>query len=249
MSPENVSTRAWVEQIMGMPISIHVRAAERNRPDVGDAVDRAFAHLRLVDDVFSTWRPDSDVMRLRRGELTIDDAHPWIREVQQLCERAAAETGGLFTTDLIGPDGSRGWDPTGLVKGWAVGDAAQHLRDTHHVAFSINAGGDIVCGLGVDSPELARPWRVGVEDPQCPSTITHVVAITDGAVATSGTSARGAHIIDPRTGSAVQRIGSTTVVGPELVWADIWATTTFIDRAALLTRPLWAQYAMLGNNY
>lgn len=166
-------------------------------------------------------------------------------DVQHLCDKAAAATGGLFSTNLIAPDGSRGWDPTGLVKGWAVGDAADVLRDIEGITFSINAGGDIVCGLGVDSRELARPWRIGIESPEHRAAIAQVVSITDGALATSGTAARGAHIVDPRTGAAVERSGSATVVGPELVWADIWATTTFIDPSMLEKHPDWTHYRLI----
>ena len=77
----------------------------------------AFAALHRADDVFSTYRADSDLMRIRRGELDETEADPWYADVRALCEEAATVTNGLFTTDLVGPDGSRGYDPTGLVKG------------------------------------------------------------------------------------------------------------------------------------
>ncbi len=119
--------RVWVEQIMGMPISVHVRGAGATDADTGTdtdmetAVAQAFSHLRRVDAVLSPWRADSDLMRVRRGELSADVAHPWLAEVRGLCTEAAERTGGLFTADL--PDragGPRVFDPTGLVKGWAV---------------------------------------------------------------------------------------------------------------------------------
>lgn len=75
MSDDTVSTQAWVEQIMGMPISVHVRAAQRDRGDVAAAVAQVFDHLRRVDAVFSTWRADSELMRWRRGDLAIGEAH------------------------------------------------------------------------------------------------------------------------------------------------------------------------------
>ena len=56
-------------------------------------------------------------------------------------------------------------------------------------------------------------------------------ALATGGVATSGTAARGAHLYDPRTGQWVGRAGSTTVVGPTLVEADIWATALFVGDA------------------
>jgi thiamine biosynthesis lipoprotein len=240
-----VHTRAWVEHIMGMPISVHVRAHDPDRTELAAAVSTVFDRVRHADAVFSTWRSDSELMRLRRGELDLVDADPRMTDVAQLCDAATEATSGLFTTDLVAPDGTRGWDPTGLVKGWAVDQAADVLRTVDRIAFSINAGGDIVCGLGEDSQRIAHPWRIGIENPADRSVIAHVEPIVEGAIATSGSAARGAHIIDPRTGNPVTRSGSTTVIGPRLVWADIWATTSFIEPTALHAHTSWRDYHLL----
>jgi len=230
--------RVWVEQVMGLPISIHVRGTERAPVnEVETAVAQAFSHLRRVDSVFSAWRDDSDLMRLRRGELAEPDAHPWVGEVRALCREAEHRTGGLFSAMLPAPDGGPDvWDPTGLVKGWAVEGAARHLALVPHLSFCVNAGGDIVAGAGRDAGEL-QAWRIGIEDPRDRSLVAATVELTVGAVATSGSAARGAHIVDPRAGTPVDRAGSATVTGPSLLWADVWATALFVDpergRAAL----------------
>ena len=54
-----------------------------------------------------------------------------------------------------------------------------------------------------------------------------MVELTAGAVATSGTAARGDRLIDPATGRPVHGDGSVSVVGPALMWADVWATALF----------------------
>lgn len=236
-SPARPPRCVWVEQVMGMPISIHLRHAEGPAaPDAEAAVAQAFSHLRRVDRVFSTWRDDSDLMRVRRGEFSEADGHPWLREVREVCEDAERRTRGLFRASLPGPGGAPVHDPTGLVKGWAVEGAARHLALVPEVAYCINAGGDIAAGAGGGAGEL-RPWRVGVEDPRDRSRIVATVDLTVGGVATSGSAARGAHIVDPRTGAPVVRTGSATVTGPSLLWADVWATALFVDpekgRAAL----------------
>ena len=131
---------------MGMPVSVHVRGRDAEfGPDVDTAVAQAFSHLRRVDAVFSTWRPDSDLRRVRRGELVESAAHPWLAEVRALCERAEHSTVGLFSA-TAGSGGSRVYDPTGLVKGWAVEGAARHLALASGIAFCVNAGGDILAG-------------------------------------------------------------------------------------------------------
>lgn len=225
-------TRAWVQQIMGMPISIHVRAAEPQRTDIEGAVRNCFAQLRRVDEVFSVWRPDSDVLRVRRGELSTDAARPWFAEVQRLCDQAEQVTGGLFTATLTGPDGSAGFDPTGLVKGWGVQAAAAHLELVPGIAFSVNASGDILCGVGEGMRGVESTWRIGIEDPRARGEIIDVIPVGVGAVATSGSAIRGAHIVDPRTARAVDRPGSVTVTGPDLLWCDVWATAAFVDPGA-----------------
>lgn len=231
-----------VEQIMGLPVSVRVRhhlpntdgPAELRRVDA--LLRNVFGYLRRVDEVFSTWRPDSEVLRLRRGELAPAEAHHWICEIRTLCEQAVRLTGGLFCDRLTGPDGTFGWDPTGIVKGWAVERAVNHLRSAPGISFVVGAGGDIICGAGtgVDprSP-LGAPWRIGIEDPDGPGRLLGTLSVARGAVATSGTAARGAHIFDPRTGRPSTRRGSLTVTGPDLTWADVWATTCFVDPSAL----------------
>lgn len=230
------AVRAWVEQIMGLPISVHVRAVDPDRSDISDAVAEVWSLLREVDEVFSTWRNDSDVMQLRRGLLPEPMAHPWIGDIKAMCAYAEAATGGLFVSDLVGPDGTEGWDPTGLVKGWAIDRAADILRTLPAVTFCINAGGDILCGTGTGttSERLRAPWRIGIQDPRDRYAVRRTIELTEGAIATSGSSARGSHIIDPRTGRPAHACAQATVRGPELVWADVGATVCFIEPDAVL---------------
>jgi len=222
-------TRAFVEQVMGMPVSIHVRAADPGRADVAAAVANAYAHLRRVDSVLSPWRHDSDLLRVRRGELDPAEAHPWLAEVTALAAEAESATGGLFTSRLTGPDGSTGFDPTGLAKGWAVVGAAAHLEVVDRISFCVNAGGDLTVGVGRNLAGFSSTWRVGIQDPVDPMAVVDVVEVSRGAVATSGGAARGAHVVDPRTGVPVDRPGSVTVIGPDLLWADVWATAAWVD--------------------
>jgi thiamine biosynthesis lipoprotein len=55
-----------------------------------------------------------------------------------------------------------------------------------------------------------------------------VVTGRDFAVATSGTSERGAHIVDALTGRAATGYASATVTGPSLTYADAYATAAFV---------------------
>jgi thiamine biosynthesis lipoprotein len=210
---------------MGMPVSIHVRAAEPLPAGLERAVAQAFSHLRRVDRVFSTWRTDSDLLRVATGDLAPARAHPWLAEVRDLCTAAERRTGGLFSAHH-----GAGYDPTGLVKGWAVEGAARHLALVPGVAFCVNAGGDLVAGAGRGTSPV--PWTIGIEDPRDRSRVAATVELSHGGLATSGSAARGAHVRDPRTGDPVARPGSASVWGPSLLWADVWATALFVDPTA-----------------
>lgn len=224
--PAALPRRAFVEQIMGMPISVHVREPVK-RVLTDTAVAQVFTTLRRVDAVFSTWREDSDLMRIGRGDLDPREAHPWLAEVQDLCAQAEERTGGLFSAAY---DRDRGYDPTGLVKGWAVELAAAHLAHVPGLSYCVNAGGDILAGVG-SGADSTPPWRLGIEDPRDRSRVEAVVPLRVGGLATSGSAARGGHVLDPRTGDPVTRSGSASVWGPSLLWADVWATALYVDPA------------------
>ncbi len=234
--------RAFVEQVMGLPVSVHVRGPRARGPEVEAAVEAMFAVLHADDATFSTWKPESPVSRIRRGELRLEDAGPRVAEVAALCEQATARTGGAFSAWLPGPDGTPAFDPTGLVKGWAVEQAFTVLVDRlttvapgegGHDAL-VSAGGDVMVSCArTDTPD----WMVGIEDPRDRSRTLLTVPLRRGAVATSGTAARGEHIVDPATGAAPIGLLSATVIGPSLTWADIYATAAFVrgaDAAAWL---------------
>ena len=54
------------------------------------------AELREVDRVFSTYRDDSFVSRLDRGEVTLADGPPEVAEVLALGALAEEQSGGAF---------------------------------------------------------------------------------------------------------------------------------------------------------
>jgi thiamine biosynthesis lipoprotein len=209
------------EEVMGTVFSFDVRGGE---PDaVRAALREAVAGLHRVDEVFSTYRDDSQISRLTRGELTVEECDPEVAEVLGLGAEAERVSEGWFSLRYQGR-----LDPTGIVKGWAAERAARRLRAGGAVGVSVNGGGDVQL-LG--APEPHRPWRVGVSDPVRPGGLAAVISAAgteELAVATSGTAERGAHIVDPRTGrSAVTDLVAVTVVAPRLTWADCWATAAF----------------------
>jgi thiamine biosynthesis lipoprotein len=187
----------------------------------GDVLDELFDWLRWVDATFSTYKDDSEISRINRGELRREDAHPHVLHVLERCEQLRDETDGYF--DMRTPTGSI--DPSGLVKGWAVDRAAATLADAGLRNYAVNAGGDMrVRGRAV--PELA--WRVGIQHPLDAHQVAAVIeTAAELAIATSGAYARGEHVWDPHTGRPPSGILSVTIVGRVLATADAYATAAF----------------------
>ena len=232
------ATARYVEHVMGMPISLALRGRHSDDDTARAAWAQTMAVLHEVDQVFSTYRPDSFVSRLGRGEIALEDCPPEVAEVVELGAAAERESGGAFSIRLPGPDGIPVLDPSGVVKGWAVERAAEPLRALPGTDFCLSAGGDMTCRtLDAASP----PWRIGIEDPADPSRVLAVVPVFTGAVATSGTAHRGEHLVDARTGRAPTGVASVTVVAASLTGADIDATAAYAlgqDAARWLeTRP------------
>jgi thiamine biosynthesis lipoprotein len=188
-----------VEHLMGMPVSVDVR---------GDAdLDPVFDWLRWVDATFSTYRDDSEIARLARGERLA--AHPLVEQVLARCDALRDETAGYFDARASGA-----LDPSGLVKGWAVEEAAKLIP---HDAY-VNAGGDV---------RVNGRWRLGVQHPRERDRVAAVIAVADAGVATSGAYERGEHVLDPHTGRPPDGVLSVTIVGPDLGTADAYATAAF----------------------
>jgi len=201
-----------VAPMMGTTVSVDVR--DEDVPVA--ALEAAVRTLRELDARFSTYREDSEIRRIERGELATADAHPDVREVLDACAILRAESGGAFDAWRGG-----GLDPSGYVKGWAAERAADMLRAAGAKSFVLNLGGDVVCA-GEATPGV--PWRIGVRHPADPRTMALVLAVRDGAVATSGSYERGDHVVDGRTSLPASAWRSVTVVAPDLATADAVAT-------------------------
>jgi FAD:protein FMN transferase len=216
-----------VERIMGTAIGIDVRS-----PGLDSGIlEAAFDVLRDVDARFSTYRPDSELSRLIRGELDETDCAADLRAILGLCEDLRRTSGGYFDIRGHRPDGRP--DPTGLVKGWAVEEASLVLDAGGAIDYAINAGGDVIAR---GDREPGRSWRVGIRHPGRGDRVAAVLRVRDRAVATSGAYERGEHIVDPHAGRPARALLSVTVVGPSLTLADAYATTAY---AMGLDGPAW----------
>ncbi len=196
--------------------------------DVADTLAAAAAAtLREVDRVFSTYRPDSAISRLRRGALSLGEAPPEVVTVLDACREAHRLSGGWFDPWAL----PGGVDPTGYVKGWAAGRALEDLRHPRVRGALVNAAGDLASFGDLDG----APFRIGVVRPDAPATLAAVVELT-GALATSGTGEQVGHLVDPTTGAPGVRAASATVTGPDPGLCDALATALAVGGDEVLER-------------
>jgi FAD:protein FMN transferase len=203
--------------IMGMPITVAIP----HRVDADLLLEAVFQHFEVVDARFSTYRVDSEISRINRGEIPASQWSPQMQEVFLLAEDTHRESRGYFSIEK--PDGT--YDPSGLVKGWAIEGAAHVLNHHKVVDYFIEAGGDIA---SQGHNEYGQPWSVGIRNPFNHDEIVRVIHPQNRGIATSGTYIRGQHIWNPQTGKAVETpLISLTVIGENVYDADRFATAAF----------------------
>ena len=217
------------EEVMGTVVTFDVRTPAP-QVQVDAALASATQWLHWVDDTFSTYKPTSEVNRFDRGELPVDECCEELKKVVALCYKLNGATGGFFDAWASGH-----FDPSGIVKGWAVEHASRLLQEAGLPDHAIDGGGDVRLS---GAPGAGRPWHVGVRHPLQRDAYCAALSVTGGAVATSGTYERGLHVINPFSREPATELIAVTVVGPELISADAYATAAFAMGAAA---PRWLE--------
>jgi len=148
--PDTLPGLRHVEHVMGTVFSFDIRDAPT--PAVAHALQDAVAWLHRVDEVFSTYRPDSQISRLDRGETDAADCDPDVAEVLRLCASVEQVSGGWFSRT---PGGSL--DPSGLVKGWAIERASSILERAGARNTCVNGGPPASRSTGPSPTSAQRP--------------------------------------------------------------------------------------------
>lgn len=202
--------------LMGMPVTVEVIGNQISESVFEDV----YNFFEAVDERFSTYKPASEISRINTGQLAAGDSSEEMQEIFHLAEITRQQTRGYFDIERNGHI-----DPSGIVKGWAIYQAAGMLWQRGCTNFYVDAGGDVQT-FGHNAEGEA--WRVGIRSPFDPREIVKVVALTNSGIATSGTSMRGQHIYDPHDpGQRIDDVLSLTVIGPNVFDADRYATAAF----------------------
>jgi thiamine biosynthesis lipoprotein len=207
--------------------------------DIEPAITTVKQYVQKVDELFSTYKESSIISQLRRGEIEIEHCPPEVIEVWDLCAFVKELTEGAFDPWAV----AGGFDPSGLVKGWAADNCAEILLAAGADHIQVNAAGDLALRGGFTP---GQPWSIGVVNPDNRLEILQTFEISDGAIATSGTYERGAHINDPYTDMIAIGAKSATVIGPNGAIADALATALMVagrDGAVWFTTPELSEYS------
>ena len=202
--------------IMGMHITVEVVEKSVRLKDV----EEIFQFFDYVDQKFSPFKETSEVSQINNGSLQKNKYSQDMKKILLLCEQTKLESNGYFNIKNNGKI-----NPSGVVKGWAIWQAAQLLKKKGFKNFYVDAGGDVqVAGKNTKS----KKWTVGIQNPFDLKQIVKIVALETEGIATSGTSIRGQHIYNPHSqDEPITDIVSLTVIGPNVYEADRFATPAF----------------------
>ena len=222
---KNVSRGAYEIHVWGTVLYIDAASTTVDRAAIDAAIVNVENFVHDVDEKFSTYKEDSFVSRLRRGEIEISDVPDDVQQVWRSCEVARDISGGAFDPWKV----AGGFDPSGYVKGWAADGVAQILQNAGCAHIQVNAAGDLTLrGGNLSNDGVVEPWKIGVVNPENTQEVLRIFEIFDGAIATSGTYERGAHITDPFSGLIAIGARSATVIGPDGGLADAMATALMV---------------------
>lgn len=118
---------------MDMPVTIKIADETAN----GALLEEMFSYFTSIDTRFSRFKKDSEVSRINRGEIIEFDYSPEMRDILTIALQTKIETHGYF--DILKPDGT--FDPSGIVKGWAIYNVAKMLVEKGCRNFTIASYG------------------------------------------------------------------------------------------------------------
>lgn len=201
-----------VAQIMGMPISIDI-------PECSNKTEfkYIFNVFSEIDKKFSPYKKSSQVSLFRDGKISSKALSEELEEIIKKCKHYEALTNGYFSAWASGK-----FDPSGFVKGWAINKASIAIKNFGYKTFCISAGGDI---LAKSSSE--KVWNIGIQNPSKKDQILGFLKAKNLAIATSGNYERGEHIYNPKDHKLVSELMAVTIVGKDVVEADVLATACF----------------------
>lgn len=202
------------EGIMGMSVAIEVLDDNTKSSDIDEVLD----YFHKIDRTFSTYKKTSEITKINKKLLRIEDASPEVKRILKLSEATKLETKGYFDIAVEGII-----DPSGLVKGYAIDEGSKMLVKKGYKNFYVEIGGDIdVRGL-----KNGMKWKVGIKNPLKTFENSKILYLTNCGIATSGIYERGMHIYNPIKKKLANELSSATVIATNVYEADRFATAVY----------------------
>lgn len=195
-----------------MPIQITYEGAEDGVLETQIALS-----FDKLDKQFSTYSKTSDVILFSKHKLPVNRQDLLFKKVFLDCTHWNQKTSGAFDAFY-----GKQYDPSGYVKGLAIEHAARMMSENGINHYIINASGDVVTASSSD-----HSWNIGLQHPLNKRASIGAIRTRNLAIATSGTYERGYHITNPKTGEPAQKLLSVTIIGKDIVTADVLATAAF----------------------
>jgi thiamine biosynthesis lipoprotein len=184
-----------------------------------EVIEVIFGRLVEIDNTYSTYIESSEVSMIRAGKKALSEASEELRSILELGKQAKTQSNGYFDMFHKGV-----FDPSGIVKGWAISQSTSIMQSASITDFIVEIAGDMVCsGFSSDN----QKWSVGIRDPRDATKIVKALSLSDVSIATSGTSERGQHIYNPIHDMVLDELSSISVIGPDIIQADVYATAAF----------------------
>ncbi|MGH3648445.1 MAG: FAD:protein FMN transferase [Micromonosporaceae bacterium] len=185
---------------LGKPVEFRINPpADLARVALARALASAVERLRTVEGAFAP-RPTGEPLH-----AAITTA------VMTGCRDVREATHGYFDPWAM----PGGFNPDGLLRGWAMERAAAVLTEAGLPDFAISAGDELL--VRGAAPNGQR-WQVGIRPPGH-GALTVSLPITDAAVSMST-----GRVIDPHTQRLATHWDAVAVTGPDLGIADAYAT-------------------------
>lgn len=231
MAPRKLASVFQHENVLGTSLELRVDSLTPDR-----AEGAALLEIDRLARILSSYDPSSEVSRWTRTLNEPVRVSPELMEVLGLYDEWRPRTDGAISAGFAVPNSGPHWKLdrknssathltqaplvlNSFTKSYVIGKAADAAMK-HARGVVVNIGGDIVVkGRTVELARVANP----LDDTENSAPLASI-RMAGMAMATSGNSRRGAHIVDPRTGARPAHIASATVMASKATDAGALAT-------------------------
>ncbi|HEX6100736.1 MAG TPA: FAD:protein FMN transferase [Thermoanaerobaculia bacterium] len=195
---------------MGTVCEVAVRSGQAEAQ-----IEAAFAEAKRVEQMLSTWIPDSELSRVNGGAAPGEELRALLDVTAEWTKKTNGTFDPRYAERMSARSGRTAYDPGAFGKGYALD---RMLALTTGDAL-IDFGGQLI---------VRGEHEVAIADPADREKPVLALTIENVSLSTSSTSEKPGHIVDPRTGQAVPARGSASVIADDGLTADILSTALYV---------------------